>query len=181
MNAASGGSPCKGIQFMYSNDVQPRRRLTDILRDGAGSLRDQWDATEAATDFVPLPAGTYTARVVSGELFSAKSGTPGYKLAFRVLDGEHVGRQFWHDLWLTAAALPMTKRDLGKLGVTSVDQLEAPLPAGIRCMVKLALRRDDDGTEYNRVRGFDVLGIDADPTADPDFAPDAPTAEGGAK
>lgn len=159
----------------------PRRRLSDILANGqSGNLRDAWNRTEAAADFAPLPAGTYTARVVSGELFNAKSGTPGYKLAFRVLEGEHAGRQFWHDLWLTPAALPMSKRDLGKLGVTSIEQLEQPLPAGIRCTVKLALRRDDDGAEYNRVRGFDVLGIDADPTADPDFAPGAAATEGGA-
>ncbi len=158
-----------------------RRRLSDILAAGqSGNLRDAWTRTEAAVDFAPLPAGTYTARVVSGGLFNAKSGTPGYKLAFRVLDGEHAGRQFWHDLWLTPAALPMSKRDLGKLGVTSIEQLEQPLPAGIRCKVKLALRRDDDGTEYNRVRGFEVVGIDADPTADPDFGPGARAAEGGA-
>jgi len=84
-------------------------------------------------------------------------------------------------LWLTPAALPMSKRDLGKLGVTSIEQLEQPLPAGIRCTVKLALRRSDDGGEYNRVRSFDVIGIDADPTADPDFAPGTTAAEGGAQ
>ena len=65
----------------------------------------------------------------------------------------------------------MAKRDLGKLGVTELTQLETPLPPGIRCSVKLALRKNDDGTTYNRVRGFDVLGIDDDPNADPDFAP----------
>ena len=63
----------------------------------------------------------------------------------------------------------MAKRDLGKLGVTSLDQLEQPLPSGIRCTVKLVLRRDDDGTEYNRVRRFDVVGID-EPERDA-FAP----------
>ena len=88
---------------------------------------------------------------------------------FKLLDGDHAGRQFWHDIWLTPAALPMAKRDLGKLSVTSLDQLEQPLPAGIRCAVKLALRRDDDGTEYNRVRRFDVVGID-EPERDA-FAP----------
>ena len=83
----------------------PRRRLSDILANGqSGNLRDVWNRTEAAADFAPLPARTYTARVVSGELFNSKSGTPGYKLAFRVLEGEHAGRQFWHDLWLTPAA-----------------------------------------------------------------------------
>ena len=37
--------------------------------------------------------------------------------------------------------------------------------------VRLALRKDDDGFEYNRVRKFEVLGID-EPEKDP-FAPDA--------
>ena len=67
--------------------------------------------------------------------------------------------------------MPMAKRDLGKLGITSIDMLERPLPAGIRVAAKVILRKDDDGTEYNRVKSFDVIGIDADPTADPDFAP----------
>ena len=160
---------------MQSHDTSHaanRRKLSDILSGGADSLRDQWATTEAATDFAPMPAGTYTARVIAGELTNARSGTPGYKLTFRVIDGEHAGRQFWHDVWLTQAALPMAKRDLGKLGVTSLEQLEAPLPPGIRCSCKLALRRDDDGSEYNRVRSFDVIAIEDDPTADPDFGDD---------
>jgi len=161
---------------------KPRRRLTDILNNGNGtSLTEAWDRTVPAQDFQPLPAGTYSARVVAAELFNAQSGTPGYKLAFKVLDGEHAGRHFWHDIWLTPPALPMAKRDLGKLGITHIEQLEQPLPLGIRCQVKLALRREDDGAEYNRVRRFDVVGIDADPCADADFAPTTETAEGGAQ
>jgi len=161
-----------------------RKKLTDILSTGeTGSLRESWGKTEAAADFVALPGGTYIARVVSGELFtSTKKNTPGYRLAFRVLEGEHTGRQFWHDSWLTAAALPMTKRDLAKLGVMSIDQLEQPLPPGIRVKAKVVLRTDDDGESFNKVRGFEVLGIDADPAADPDFGPEAATpepAEGG--
>ena len=111
--------------------------------------------------FVPLPGGTYIARIIAGELGqSRKKFTPGFKLTFRVLEGQHEGRQFWHDVWLTEAAMPMAKRDLGKLGIKSIDQLEEPLPQGIRCNVKLVLRKDDDGTEYNRVRSFEVVGID---------------------
>ncbi len=151
-----------------------RKSLSDILREGdRDGLASAWDTTEAASDFAPLPAGEYVARIVSGELFTSKTNaTPGYKLSFRVLEGEHAGRQFWHDVWLTPAALPMAKRDLGKLGVTSIDMLERPLPAGIRCAVKLVLRRDDDGAEYNRVRAFAVVGID-EPKRD-EFAPDDP-------
>ncbi len=158
----------------------PRKRLTDILNGGTDSLRSQWAATEAAGDFKPLPGGTYTARIISGELSKAKTGTPGYKLAFRVLDGAHTGRQFWHDIWLTPAALPMAKRDLAKIGVQTLDQLEGPIPPGIRCAVKLTLRKEDDGTEHNKVKSFTVLGIDTDPTADPDFAPEPATQSDGA-
>ena len=94
-------------------------------------------------------------------------------MCFCVLEGEYKGRRFWHDIYLTEAALPMAKRDLAKLGVTTLAQLESPLPQGIRCKVKLALRRDDDGTEYNRVRTFTVEGID--PPEQDAFAPiDAP-------
>ncbi|MCH8829677.1 MAG: hypothetical protein IID45_08885 [Planctomycetes bacterium] len=146
-------------------------KLSDILHDsGSDDFRDQWENTAAAGEFGPLPAGEYVARIVSGELFNAeKKDTPGYKLKFSVLEGEYVDRLFWHDLWLTPAALPMTKRDLLKIGIESPDQLEQPVPPGIRCPVKLALRRDDDGNESNRVVRFDVIGVD-EPEPD-EFAP----------
>jgi hypothetical protein len=51
----------------------------------------------------------------------------------------------------------------------ALEQLELPLPPGIRCKAKLSLRKDDDGGEHNRVRSFDVLGIDK--PEDDDFAP----------
>ena len=53
--------------------------------------------------------------------------------------------------------------------MTALEQLERPLPPGIRCKVKLALRKDDDGTEYNRVKTFEVVGID--PPEQDAFAP----------
>jgi hypothetical protein len=160
-------------------------RLSDILANGgdADDMKRLWESTEAAGELAPLPAGEYVAHVVGGELSASRTNsTPGYKLTFRVCEGTFEGRQFWHDCWLTPAALPQSKRDLGKLGVTSLEQLEQPLPRGIRCKVKLALRRDDDGTERNRVRTFEVVGIDP-PDVDP-FAPSnesepAPTKGGG--
>lgn len=158
-------------------------KLTDILGDGGRDAIDQaWNSTEAADEFAPLPPGEYIAHVASGELEASRNkGTPGYKLTFRIVSGpgkseegesvEYAGRFCWHDLWLTPAALPMTKRDLSKLGVQSLDQLEQPLPLGIRCRVQVALRKGDDGSQFNRVVRFDVLGIDP-PHADP-FAPPA--------
>lgn len=162
---------------MDNHTTPPRRRLSDILAGGADSLRKQWESTTAAGEFAPLPAGVYAAHVHAGELFTAKSGTAGYKITFKVIEGEFAGRFTWLDCWLTPAALPMTKRDLGKLGVTSLDQLEngAVQPDRIRCKVHVALRADDSGEQFNRVKRFDVLGID-EPQADA-FAPDD-TAEG---
>lgn len=150
-----------------------RKSLSDILHQSEQeTIRSAWQTAEAAEDFDTLPSGEYVARIISGELAASRTkGTPGYKLAFRVLEGDHEGRRFWHDIWLTPAAVSMAKRDLGKLGVTDLEQLEKPLPPGIRCRVKLALRRDDDGTEYNRVRTFEVVGID--PPEEDAFAPES--------
>jgi hypothetical protein len=148
----------------------PRKSLSEILLQGdREKLATAWQSTKAAEDFAPLPAGDYVATIEAGELFTAKSGTAGYKLTFRVAEGEYTGRRFWADTWLTTPALALAKRDLAKIGVTSLDQLERPLPQGIVCTVKLVLRRDDDGTEFNRVRRFDLLRIDV-PQPDP-FAP----------
>ena len=146
-------------------------KLSDILNNGDGErIRRKWNETEAADEFGPLPPGEYTAHIIDGDLEQSRSkGTPGYKLTFKIIDGDYAGRQFWHDVWLTEAALPQAKRDLGKLSVTDIAQLENPLPRFIRVKAKVVLRRDDDGSEYNRVRRFDVLGID-EPEQD-EFAP----------
>ncbi len=149
-------------------------RLTDIVSNGSGDdhLKKLYEDTEAAGEIGPLPKGEYIAHIVSGELERSRtSGTPGYKLTFRVIEGNCTGRRFWLDCWLTPAALPQTKRDLTKLGIVKLEQLESPLPRFIRCKCKLALRQDDDGTERNRVTSFEVIRIDK-PEDDP-FAPGA--------
>ncbi len=139
-----------------------RKSLSEIL-DGANkeALAKTWGETQAAADFAPLPRGEYEAMIIAGELFTARTGTPGYKLTLETSEGDYKGRRFWCDLWLTSAAMPMTKRDLAKIGVTELVQLERPLPARIRCRVKLALRKNDEGAEYNHVSRFEVMGVEA--------------------
>ncbi len=148
-------------------------KLSDILSSGSGggNIHDDWNAASPADDFGPLPPGEYIARIIAGILKQSRSnGTPGYGLTFEVLEpSEYAQRKFWHDCWLTPAAMPQSKRDLGKLGVTSLEQLERPLPKYIRCKCKLALRKDDNGNESNRLKSFEVIGIDT-PEPDP-FAP----------
>jgi hypothetical protein len=152
--------------------IQPRPKLADILRDNdsVDNLREMFDETEAADEFRPLPRGVYECHVRAGELTTSQSGTPGYSVRFVVIDGEHKGRFVWHTLWLTSAALAMTKRDLAKLGIKSLDQLEKPLPEDrIRCRVHVVMHHDDDGSARNNVRKFEVTGVD-EPQPDA-FAP----------
>ena len=152
-----------------------RKSLVEVLAGKSrAELARQFDEAEAAGDMLPLPRGEYRCRVTDGELVTSKGGTPGYSLTFTVDDGEHKGRKLWHTAWITPAAMPMTKRDLAKLGVTSLDMLDGPLPPGFVCDVKVVVRADDDGVERNRVVSFVVVEVLADPTADDDFASPGP-------
>jgi hypothetical protein len=139
-----------------------RRKLTDILHNGdRESFARRWAETEAAGERGPVPPGEYTLRILSGELFTSKQrNTPGYTLTLEVTEGEFEGRRVWQDYWLTAAALPMSKRDLAKIGITTHEQLEQPVPQGILIRAKLALRKDDDGNEVNRIVRFECLGTE---------------------
>jgi hypothetical protein len=175
--------------------TEPRKKLSDILRQTGEreQLSKLWKATAAAEERGPLPPGEYTFRILSGDLFTSRGGTPGYKLTLEVTEGEHEGRRAWHDLWLTPAALPMTKRDLAKIGMKGDDLeelLQRPIPAGILIRGKLAIRRDDDGNESNRLVRFECIGIEPgdafEPKDDADhagaepfpFGANAPTGEG---
>jgi hypothetical protein len=148
-----------------------RKSLRDILSGTTpDAISNLWNSTETAEEFTTLPAGKYVCHLVDGELNnSSRKGTPGYKMTFQVIEGEHSGRKLWHDIWLTPASMRMAKRDLSRLGITSPQQLEQPVPRWLRCLVTVVLRRDDDGTERNAVKTFEVTGKD-EPEADP-FAP----------
>ena len=155
---------------MNTPNYPARALLTEILAGQTEQLRQQWSETEAADEFGILPTGTYTCHVHRGELGTSQNGKPKYTITFRVCEGEYMGRQLWHPVYLTPAALPMAKRDLGKLGITTLEQLEMQVMSDcIRCAVDVVVRRDDDGAERNRIRMFKVICVDQ-PTVDP-FAP----------
>ena len=150
-----------------------RKKLSDILsQNERESLARSWDSTAPAdkVDRSPIPAGTYRCRILEGTLFTAKSGSKGYKLTFEVADGEHAGRRIWFDVWLTDNALPYAKRELAKLGVTRLDQLEQPLPARFVVNVTVRIERGDDGNSFNKVAGFDDVELEQNADSNP-FAP----------
>src|SRR4051812_246447 len=124
--------------------MSTRNRLSDILGNSErGSIERAWSETQAAADLGPIPAGNYVAKITSGDLFTSRSGTPGYKASLAVIEpAEFAGRRLWCDWWLTAAAMPTAKRDLAKIGITTLEQLEKPIPDGLVVAVKVALRKD---------------------------------------
>lgn len=162
-----------------------RKLLSDILH-GNDTYFDDWGDVQAADEFGPVPPGYYVTHLAGSELAESKTkGTPSYKLVFKIIEGDYTGRKLWYDIWLTDASKPQAKRDFAKLGITDPKrQLEGPLPQGIRCGCKVALRRADDGTEFNKVQTFEVLGIDAPEVdafapADDATAPKPAESEGG--
>lgn len=124
-------------------------------------LMSLWNETEAAQEYVPLPAGKYRCRLLSGQLAKTKKGTPCFRLLFEVLGGEHDGECLSYRVWLTPAAVPYAKRELKRIGITDFRQLDQPVPEGLICELTVALRQDIDGTEFNRVRTFAVVGTEA--------------------
>jgi uncharacterized protein DUF669 len=147
-----------------------RKRLSDILLNSEKErLERAWSTVAAAGDTNPLPTGNYRCRIVRGELFTSRGGKLGYKLTLEVLDGEYTGHRAWYDIWLTDAAISWAKRDLARLQIISLDQLDRPLPDGIIVVAKIVLRRNDDRTEYNKVENFKVVAVEP-PTPEP-FAP----------
>jgi hypothetical protein len=154
--------------------MEERKRLSDILpQSDRENLARLWDTTRPADDLGLLPAGEYSCRLLDGAAFTAKSGTRGYKITFEIVDGDHAGRRIWSEpMWLTEAALAISKRELARIGVTRLDQLDHPLPRGILATVKVVVHKDDDGSEHNRVKWFRPTGIEPP-------EPFAPSGDGG--
>ncbi|MEO2090691.1 MAG: DUF669 domain-containing protein [Gemmataceae bacterium] len=159
--------------------VPTRKPLADILA-GKGltdEIKQMFDTTAAADDFTPLPKGSYVCTAERGELTKSRSGTDGFQVEFRVVEGEFRNRRLWRTWYLTPDAMPFTKRDLLKLGIDTQAKLSRPLPAG-RMVFKLtvAVRKDDDGTERNEVKKLDFLRVQ-----EPEVDPFAPPPEGGVR
>jgi hypothetical protein len=152
------------------HERKPLSGIVSAAGGGGGDILDLFDTTTAADDFGPLPKGTYIALAVKGELTTAKTGTAGYTIEFRVLEGEHADRRIWMPKYLTPAAMPYTKGMLAKFGMTSKEHLNRPFPANrFVCKVTVTVRAADDGTQRNEVKAVEVIRVQ-EPTADP-FAP----------
>lgn len=157
--------------------------FSSILTPGSGDGHDEFDifSVAAADELGPVPAGRYVAIAERGAPKTARTGTRGYEIQFRVLEGEYAGRKVWKFFAFTPKAAPISRRDLAKFGITGPEQLARDLPAN-RFVVEtfVSVRTDPQtGTQTNDVKSFKVVRVE-DPAADP-FAPPAPEGEAAGK
>jgi hypothetical protein len=162
--------------------MPPKRKpLTSVLGTSAGPLDaalSEFDSATPADEFGPLPKGSYVCLVVRGGLITAATGTPGYGVEFKVVEGTYSGRRVWRTWFLTPAAMTYTKRDLAKFGLDSKDKLTARFPADRMVFkVTVTVRTGDDGTQRNEVKQVELLRVQ-EPEVDP-FAPAEPVLDGG--
>jgi len=133
-------------------------RLSDLFGEKTTLL----GSVKSAADYSPIPNGTYVAETHKGELGQhPNTGNPYYKIHWRISEGEYSGRFVFQDLYLTEKALPYTQRDLAKIGITSDEQMEKPIP-DISSKIKVALRQLDNGNEHNEVRDIEVIKENVD-------------------
>src|SRR5258708_7534081 len=109
----------------------------------AVSVADDFFSGTVAPEIGAVPSATYTVAIEDGKLTASKTGTPGFQIQYRIIEGEHTGRKVWQTLWLTPAAQPYTLRDLQKFGIKSKADLEKGLPEGWTARIRVVLRLND--------------------------------------
>jgi hypothetical protein len=115
----------------------PRKPLTGILGDGRDDDGFDVFSVAAAGELEPLPRGSYVCVAESGRPTVAATGTRGYEITLRVIEGPNAGRKLWKTIWITPKSAAMAHRDLLKFGITTREQLRQELPRE-RIVVRVA-------------------------------------------
>jgi hypothetical protein len=140
--------------------MEQRKKLADILKDMTG-FESTWESTTPAPDSSnPISVGEYICRLTDGQPGEARTGTPFFKVTLKVIEGAFSGRLVWHNFYLTPKALPYIMRELGKIGLTTLGQLDAPFPAGLVVRAKIFIRKRDNGDEFNEVRSWELVRVE---------------------
>lgn len=144
------------MNYFNRQQQNSNRSLSDILgNQAAEELAAEFDRVEATPDYsVVVPPGEYLTRVLDSKLEEVgPNRTLTYKIRLQIIDGPCAGRMLFSDIWITSRSLPRAKRALGKLGINNLrDQIQQSLRGkGIRVKVKVVVRKNDKGKEYNEV------------------------------
>ena len=136
------------------------KRFTDIVR-GTSQLDVRLKAAAARGPRTVLEEGEYLADLIGGEFKVIKRGGKEdlmlYELQFEAAEGPHRGVRLTKALWLNDPS-DYTLERLAGVGFTSLEEIDGPPPARLRCRVFVLRKRKNSGKEFNDVDDFEVVG-----------------------
>ena len=145
-------------------------------------LGQTFSASEAPaqTDYSPIPAGWYNARITEADLKDTKAGTGKYiKVRYDVTSGPHAGRVVFGMVTVrnpNAKAEEIGRQQIGKMcralgleTVSDTDQL-----VGGEMLIKVTIRQSEEYGDSNEVRDWKA----AAPAASAPSTPPAPPSGG---
>ena len=115
---------------------------------------------EPLDGFEPIPAGEYTASVVSSQIKPSKNGRGTYlELVWEVLDGECQGHRVWHRIMITHPSekcVAMGRRKLSSVcHAVDVMQLnDSSELHGIPTKIRVVVKEEVGYDPTNEVAGF---------------------------
>ncbi len=116
--------------------------------------RINFSTVDDATDFTPLPEGTYACRIDSVEEARTSRGDEMWKLRLVVTEGEYAGRLIFDNLVFSEKALKRVKFVCSRLGLDVSGELDLT-PAmihGKTCRVRVEIEEYVDEEEKEKTR-----------------------------
>lgn len=140
---------------------------------------------QSESNFDPLPAGWYQAKIHGAEIKNTKNGTGQYiAVRYDIIGPTHQGRVVYGNLNIKNASpkaeeigrqqLGELMRSIGLARVTDTDQL-----IGGDLQIKLSVKKDDEYGEKNEIKGFKAINGSQPPmpaSAPASTAPSQPAA-----
>lgn len=109
-----------------------------------------------------IPDGIYKCEAIRGELFESKNKkTPGYKITFKITEGEYTDEAVWYDIYNTEKNARRRKEDLSKLQINTPEQIEN-FPRDNYFNVKITQWTPAEKT-FNKVEDFSFIEHKPDP------------------
>lgn len=112
--------------------------------------------------FEPIPVGDYTAYLYDAQAKTFNTGSQGYRLTFKIADGQYQGRQVFDNLVLVETAkwkiAQFWKAMTNEMGEVEVDTDKIPEFIGRKIGLKIGVENDNQGNPRNVVKSMYYVG-----------------------
>lgn len=120
------------------------------------ALAAQVGRQEVQVEYSPLPADTYTVRLMNVEPRESANGNPAWSWSYEVVEGEYAGRRLWDYTSLVEKALWRVKAIFDAFGVPPGTDTDDLLGRQVRLVVSQRIipagrRQGELGNQIDRV------------------------------